>query len=215
MDIRDVSERLIRILLGQKSAFICGNEPQIIVTEDITPSETAQLENGKTLALVTTLGSMNSHSAIFARNMEIPAITGIEIRDEWNGKQAIVDGQKGILYIDPDEDTLEEYALTTGKMQEQKEALYQFQGLSDVTRSGKEIGLFANIGSESEISVALENDAKGIGLFRSEFLYLGKEHFPTEEEQYEVYKQAVQRMEGRKVIIRTMDLRQISRPPIC
>lgn len=188
MDIRDVSERLIRILLGQKSAFICGNEPQIIVTEDITPSETAQLENGKTLALVTTLGSMNSHSAIFARNMEIPAITGIEIRDEWNGKQAIVDGQKGILYIDPDEDTLEEYALTTGKMQEQKEALYQFQGLSDVTRSGKEIGLFANIGSESEISVALENDAKGIGLFRSEFLYLGKEHFPTEEEQYEVYK---------------------------
>ncbi|MCC8044290.1 MAG: phosphoenolpyruvate--protein phosphotransferase [Clostridiales bacterium] len=180
--------------------------PVILMADDLSPSETVQLDKSKILAFVTRQGSANSHTAILARTMKIPAVTGIGIQDTWAGKTAIIDGHTGIVILDPDPETLEQM---TAKMQEDEKKqllLQKFRGKETVTRSGRKIHLYANIGSVSDIAQVLENDGEGIGLFRSEFLYLEAKDYPTEEAQFTAYKMAAQKMGGKKVIIRTVDI---------
>ncbi len=205
IDIKDISERLVRILCGSDSGGELS-EPGILVAEDLAPSETVQLDKELLLAFVTHLGSSNSHTAILARTMNIPALIGVPIDEAWNGLMAIVDGYTGKLIIDPDLDVLEEYEKKQQKDLEQKALLQELKGKENVTKSGKRINLYANIGSVSDLAGVLANDAGGIGLFRSEFLYLGRDTFPTEEEQFQAYKQVAETMAGKKVIIRTLDI---------
>lgn len=205
-DIKDISERLIMMLTGEESSKTLGEEPVILVAEDLAPSETVQMDKSKLLAFVTRLGSANSHTAILARTMSIPALIGVEIKEEWNGKMAIVDGKQGKLLVDPDVSTLEHYIAEKKKEEEARELLTQLKGQPDETKDGRKIKLYANIGSVADVANVLANDAAGIGLFRSEFLYLEKEDYPTEEEQFAVYKTVAQNMAGRKVIIRTLDI---------
>ena len=206
VDVKDISERVIAVLTGAEETEGIGEEPVIVVAEDLAPSETVQMDKSKLLAFVTHLGSSNSHTAILARTMNIPALIGIEISKEWNGKMAIVDGKQGLLFVDPDVDVLEHY-MEERKMEEaQKELLLQLKGQPDITKDGKHIHLFANIGSVADVANVLANDATGIGLFRSEFLYLEKDTYPTEDEQFQVYKTVVQNMAGKKVVIRTLDI---------
>lgn len=206
VDVKDISERVISILIGNEETEGIGEEPVIVVAEDLAPSETVQMDKSKLLAFVTHLGSSNSHTAILARTMNIPALIGIEISKDWNGKMAIVDGKQGLLFVDPDVDVLEHY-MEERKMEEaQKELLLQLKGQPDITKDGKHIHLFANIGSVADVANVLANDASGIGLFRSEFLYLEKDTYPSEDEQFQVYKTVVQNMAGKKVVIRTLDI---------
>lgn len=206
VDVKDISERVISILTGNEETEGIGEEPVIVVAEDLAPSETVQMDKSKLLAFVTHLGSSNSHTAILARTMSIPALIGIEISKDWNGKMAIVDGKQGLLFVDPDVGVLEHY-MEERKMEEaQKELLLQLKGQPDITKDGKHIHLFANIGSVADVANVLANDAAGIGLFRSEFLYLEKDTYPTEDEQFQVYKTVVQNMAGKKVVIRTLDI---------
>lgn len=206
VDVKDISERVIAVLTGAEETKGIGEEPVIVVAEDLAPSETVQMDKSKLLAFVTHFGSSNSHTAILARTMNIPALIGIEISKDWNGKMAIVDGKQGLLFVDPDVDVLEHY-MEERKMEEtQKELLSQLKGQPDITKDGKHIHLFANIGSVADVANALANDAAGIGLFRSEFLYLEKDTYPTEDEQFQIYKTVVQNMAGKKVVIRTLDI---------
>ena len=207
-DIKDISERVVRNLSGCDEIDLSSGEPSIIVADDLSPSETVQMDKGKILAFVTVHGSTNSHTAILARMMNIPALIGVpmDLEKIETGMTAVVDGFQGQVIFAPDEDTC---AKTEQKIQEEQEKLnllQELKGKESVTRSGREINIYANIGSVSDIGYVLENDAGGIGLFRSEFLYLGKSSFPTEEEQYLAYKQAAQMMAGKKVIIRTLDI---------
>ena len=204
-DVKDISDRLIRILMGQTDKHDIM-EPVIIMAEDLAPSETVQMDKDNLLAFVTTLGSSNSHTAILARTMGIPALVGIPVRDEWNGKTAIVDGHSGTLIIEPDDALLAGMQAKKEEELRQKQLLAELKGKETITKSGKKINLYANIGNVSDVGVALANDAGGIGLFRSEFLYLEAQDYPTEEEQFQAYKTVAENMAGKKVIIRTLDI---------
>lgn len=207
-DIKDISERLVRNLSGQGDVDLSEIEPSVIVADDLSPSETVQMDKDKILAFVTVHGSTNSHTAILARMMNIPALIGVKMDLEafQSGMTAVVDGFQGIVTFDPDEETKVQ---TETKMQEEAEKLkllQELKGKENITLDGRKINIYANIGSVGDIGYVMENDAGGIGLFRSEFLYLGRNDFPTEEEQFQAYKQAVQMMAGKKVIIRTLDI---------
>lgn len=204
-DMKDISERVLNVLMGGVNDNT-PKEPVILIAEDLAPSETVQMDKNNLLSFVTRLGSSNSHTAILARNMDIPALIGIDIDKAWSGKQAIVDGNKGLLIIDPDSDTLSEYEAKLKEQKEEKELLKTLKGKEDVTLDGKHIKLYANIGGVGDVADVLKNDAKGIGLFRSEFLYLESDDFPTEEQQFEAYRKVAQMMAGKKVIIRTLDI---------
>lgn len=206
VDVKDISERVISILMGVNTDSAIGDEPVIVVADDLTPSETVQMDKEKLLAFVTKRGSTNSHTAILARTMSIPALVDVEIQKEWNGKVGIVDGYNGIFIVEPEETVLKEYEQKLIEDKENRELLGLLKGKENVTKSGQKIKLYANIGNVSDLGAVLKNDAGGIGLFRSEFLYLEKDHFPTEEEQFLVYKQVAETMAGKKVIIRTLDI---------
>ncbi|MGN0365621.1 MAG: phosphoenolpyruvate--protein phosphotransferase [Suilimivivens sp.] len=207
-DVKDISERLICCLKGGTSQGDVFKEPVIIVADDLAPSETVTLDKSKILAFVTVHGSTNSHTAILARTMNIPALIGAEMNlDELkSGMDALVNGFSGEFIIEPSEEIREEAKRNIQKEKEKQELLEQLKGKENVTLSGKKIKLYANIGSIGDLGYALENDAGGVGLFRSEFLYIGKNELPSEEEQFQIYKQAVQNMAGKKVIIRTLDI---------
>lgn len=205
-DIKDITERVVNILCGGANGSDIGDEPVIIVAEDLAPSETVQMDKSKLLAFVTRLGSANSHTAILARTMGIPALVGVEIDESWNGKIGVVDGYEGKFVIDPEVPVLEEYLAKKKVDDEKKKLMLELKGKENVTLSGQTIKLFANIGSPSDLGAVMDNDAGGIGLFRSEFLYLGTDDFPSEEDQFQAYKKVVETMGGKKVIIRTLDI---------
>ena len=207
-DIKDISNRLIRILEGRKETGPYSEEPVIIIADDLSPSETVQMDKEKILAFVTVHGSANSHTAILARMMNIPALIGVpmDLDRIRTGMTAVVDGFAGTVTFEPDEALCEEAKRQMEEEQEKLRLLEELKGKENITLGGRKINLYANIGSVSDIGYVLENDAGGIGLFRSEFLYLGREKLPTEEEQFQAYKQAAQMMAGKKVIIRTLDI---------
>ena len=207
-DIKDISNRLVRNLSGQEDVDFSSMEPSIIIADDLSPSETVQMDKSKILAFVTVHGSTNSHTAILARMMNIPALIGVPMNlDEIHtGQTAIVDGFKAEVVFDPTEELCRETQSRMKEEQEKAELLQTLKGKENVTLSGKKINIYANIGSVGDVGYVLENDAGGIGLFRSEFLYLGRNDFPTEEEQFQAYRQVVQTMAGKKVIIRTLDI---------
>ena len=207
-DIKDISERLVRNLSGQGDVDLSSIEPSVIVADDLSPSETVQMDKDKILAFVTVHGSTNSHTAILARMMNIPALIGVkmDLEELQTGMTAVVDGFGGKVTFEPD---AELKAQTEARMQDEEEKLkllQELKGKENITLDGRKINIYANIGSVGDIGYVMENDAGGIGLFRSEFLYLGRNDFPTEEEQFQAYKQAVQMMAGKKVIIRTLDI---------
>ena len=207
-DIKDISERLLRILYGNFDTEIQEDEPVIIVADDLAPSETVQLDKDKVLSFVTVHGSLNSHTAILARTMAIPALVGVTLPldESMDGKTGIVDGTNGKIYVDPDEDTLEQMERQMQEEQEKKKLLLTLKGKDNVTLDGQKLMLYANIGNIKDLATVLQNDAGGIGLFRSEFIYLEKDSYPTEEEQFRIYKQVAETMAGRRVIIRTLDI---------
>ena len=207
-DILDISKRLIRILMGVGDGGIDSREPVILLADDLSPSETMQMDKDKILAFVTKHGSVNSHTAILARSLNLPSLvnTGMELLQEYHGKPAVVDGFTGTLLIDPEEDVLEEMIRKKNKWIEDRKLLSSLKGKENVTRDGRKVNIYANVGNLQDVDKALENDAGGIGLFRSEFIYIGKENYPTEEEQFEIYKEAAIKMQGKKVIIRTLDI---------
>ena len=207
-DVKDISERLVRNLSGEGDNDLSSMEPSIIVADDLSPSETVQMDKEKILAFVTVHGSTNSHTAILARMMNIPALIGVpmDLNSLKTGMMAVVDGFSGQVIFEPEEDVQKE---TEKRMQEEAEKqklLEELKGKENITPDGRKINIYANIGSVGDLGYVMENDAGGIGLFRSEFLYLGRSDFPTEEEQFQAYKQAVQTMAGKKVIIRTLDI---------
>ena len=207
-DVKDISSRLIQNLLGQNEEYLADNEPTIIVAEDLSPSETVQLDKEKILGFVTVHGSTNSHTAIMARMMNIPALIGVPMKldDLHSGMLAMVDGFSGEVVFEPSEEICN---FATKRIQEEEEKaqlLKTLKGKESITADGHKINIYANIGSVSDVGYVLENDAEGIGLFRSEFLYLGRKDFPTEDEQFLAYKQVLQTMAGKKVIIRTLDI---------
>lgn len=207
-DVKDISERLVRNLSGEGDNDLSSMEPSIIVADDLSPSETVQMDKEKILAFVTVHGSTNSHTAILARMMNIPALIGVpmDLNSLKTGMMAVVDGFSGQVIFEPEEDVQKE---TEKRMQEEAEKqklLEELKGKENITLDGRKINIYANIGSVGDLGYVMENDAGGIGLFRSEFLYLGRNDFPTEEEQFQAYKQAVQTMAGKKVIIRTLDI---------
>lgn len=208
IDVKDVSERIIRILNGKSTDITLYQEPSILVAEDFTPSETLQLDKSKILAFATSKGSINSHTAILARTMNIPALIGVNINPEENldRKLAIVDGYTGRLIIDPDSEILVSMQKKQDEEREKKELLQTLKGKESITADGKKINLYSNIGNIKDLPHVLQNDAEGIGLFRSEFIFLEKKTFPSEEEQFAIYKSAVETMAPKKVIIRTLDI---------
>lgn len=205
-DIKDISNRVIRILQGRETDGPGSDEPVILVAEDLAPSETVQLDKSKVLSFVTRLGSTNSHTAILARTMNIPALIGVDYSEEMDGKMAVVDGFEGKILVEPDEDTLRQYQERKSEEENKKKLLQDLKGKENVTLDGRKIQLYANIGSVSDIASVLANDAGGIGLFRSEFLYLESDTYPTEEEQFKAYRTVAETMAGKKVIIRTLDI---------
>lgn len=207
-DVKDISERLLTILAGNGQAKQTQEEPMILAAEDLVPSETVQLDKSKVLAFVTVKGSANSHTAILARTMNIPAIVGIDLPldESMDGKTVIVNGSQGIVYVDPEPEILERMREKQREEREQRELLQSLKGKESVTADGKKIRLYANIGNSKDLALVLQNDADGIGLFRSEFIYLERETFPTEEEQFHIYKTVAETMAGKKTIIRTLDI---------
>ena len=207
-DVRDISERLLTILNGEETGAVDADEPKIIVAEDLAPSETVQLDKGKVLSFVTVKGSLNSHTAILARTMAIPALvhTSVSLESEMDGSLGIVDGANGTFYVDPDEATLAEMKKRQEEDLSRKQLLLTLKGKENVTLDGQKVMLYANIGNIKDLATVIQNDAGGIGLFRSEFIYLEKEDFPTEEEQFQIYRQVAQTMAGKRVIIRTLDI---------
>lgn len=207
-DIKDISERIISILSGNSDGAIGADEPAIIVADDLAPSETVQLDKDMVLSFVTVHGSLNSHTAILARTMAIPALVGtpLPLDETVDGKLGIVDGESGIIYVDPDEKTLEEMKKKQQEELQKKELLQSLKGKENITLDGQKIMLYANIGNIKDLATVLQNDAGGIGLFRSEFIYLESEDYPTEEEQFQIYKKVAETMAGKRVIIRTLDI---------
>ena len=207
-DVRDISERLLTVLNGEETGAVDADEPKIIVAEDLAPSETVQLDKDKVLSFVTVKGSLNSHTAILARTMAIPALvnTSVSLESEMDGRLGIVDGANGTFYVDPDEATLAEMKKRQEEDFSRKQLLLTLKGKENVTLDGQKVMLYANIGNIKDLATVIQNDAGGIGLFRSEFIYLEKEDFPTEEEQFQIYRQVAQTMAGKRVIIRTLDI---------
>ncbi|CCZ66044.1 phosphoenolpyruvate-protein phosphotransferase [Roseburia sp. CAG:50] len=207
-DIHDISERVIANLNGENKSKVVTDEPVIILADDLAPSETVQLEKDKVLSFVTVHGSVNSHTAILARTMGIPALvsTEMELTQDLDGKLAVVDGNHGTIYVDPDAETMEKMETLKKEEEEKKELLQTFKNKESITLDGKKVLTYANIGNVKDLALVLQNGAEGIGLFRSEFLYLESETYPTEEEQFEVYKKVAETMAGKRVIIRTLDI---------
>ena len=207
-DVLDISRRVAGILAGAGEEGIVSDEPVILLADDLAPSETVQIDKSRILALVTRGGSTNSHTAILARSMNIPALVqaDVELKEEYNGMLAVVDGFEGTFYIDPEASVLTELLRRKEEADKAQAELEQLKGLDNVTSDGRRINIYANIGSVEDVEKVLESDAGGIGLFRSEFIYLGREDYPTEEEQFEIYKEVLSRMGGKKVIIRTLDI---------
>ena len=207
-DVKDISERLVSVLNGASRQQMDADEPVIVMAVDLAPSETVQMDKDKVLSFVTTQGSVNSHTAILARTMSIPALIGVDmpLDAELEGKFAIVDGDNGTVYIDPSEDVLAQMQEKKEQAEEKKQLLQQLKGKETITKDGKKIKLYANIGNSKDLAMVLQNDAEGIGLFRSEFLYVEKEDYPTENEQFMVYKMVAETMAGKQVIIRTLDI---------
>ena len=205
-DVKDISNRVISILQNAENGSVTGEEPVILLADDLAPSETVQLDKSKVLSFVTRHGSTNSHTAILARTMNIPALIGIDFSEDVNGEMGIVDGYTGTLYIEPDEETMKKYEEKKAEDENKKRLLLELKGKENVTLDGKKINLYANIGGVADVANALSNDAGGIGLFRSEFLYLESEDYPTEEAQFAAYKTVAENMAGKKVIIRTLDI---------
>ena len=207
-DVKDISERVLSVLGGRATGIAASGEPVIIVADDLAPSETVQLNKDLVLSFVTVHGSVNSHTAILARTMSIPALIGtaIPLTDDIDGKVGIVDGKNGCIYVDPDEDTLGRMQQLKLEEQEKKELLHTLKGRENITIDGKKIMLYANIGNSKDLAAVLQNDAGGIGLFRSEFIYLERDTFPTEEEQFQIYRTVAETMAGKPVIIRTLDI---------
>ena len=207
-DVKDISERLISILKGSAEGKLSADEPVIVLAEDLAPSETVQMDKDKILAFVTVHGSVNSHTAILARTMSIPALvdTGLTLTEDMDGKEAIIDGFDGVIYIEPDEETSDRLLKRKKEEDEKKELLLTLKGKEDVTLDGQHIMLYANIGSTGDLAMVLKNDASGIGLFRSEFIYLESDDFPSENEQFQIYKSVAETMAGKRVIIRTLDI---------
>ena len=207
-DVKDISERLINILSGFNASSMVSDEPVIIVAEDLAPSETVQLDKDKILSFVSVKGSVNSHTAILARTMGIPALIGTPVipDNDIDGKMGIVDGNSGCLYVDPDNEKLGYYRKKRDEQLKQKELLQLLKGREDITIDGRKIKLYANIGNVKDVMTVKANDAAGIGLFRSEFIYLERDTFPTEEEQFNIYRTVAENMAGKPVIIRTLDI---------
>lgn len=207
-DVRDISERLLSILQGEASDKVSVSEPVIIVADDLAPSETVQFDKDMVLSFVTVHGSRNSHTAILARTMGIPALVGagLPLDGTVDGKTGIVDGTNGVIYVEPDEETLSRLQKAGEEEQEKKAILHTLKGKENITLDGKGILLYANIGNIKELATVLQNDAGGIGLFRSEFIYLEREDFPTEEEQFWIYRTVAETMGKKRVIIRTLDI---------
>ena len=207
-DVKDISARVVKILTGAGESGLVTDKPVILASDDLAPSETVQLNKDMVLSFVTQGGSTNSHTAILAKTMNIPAIIGIgdALDEKYEGKEAIVDGANGCLIIEPDEETMKEYQAKKQEYLAQQELLQQFRGKETVSLDGQKVKLYANIGNASDIGVVIKNDAAGIGLFRSEFLYLENDNFPTEEEQFKVYKYVAETMGQKQVIIRTLDI---------
>lgn len=205
-DVKDISNRVITILQGEEEGAMTGDEPFILLADDLAPSETVQLDKSKVLSFVTRHGSTNSHTAILARTMNIPALIGVDFDDAVDGKMGIVDGYTGTFYVDPDEKTMAQYEAKKAEDENKKRLLLELKGKENVTLDGKKINLYANIGGVADVANALSNDAGGIGLFRSEFLYLESEDYPTEDAQFAAYKTVAENMAGKKVIIRTLDI---------
>lgn len=205
-DVRDISNRLIKILQGASESLLMHDEPVIILAEDLAPSETVQMDKSRVLSFVTREGSSNSHTAILARTMNIPALIQVKYDEVTDGKLAIVDGYQGVLYVEPDEKLLAVYKEKQEKDRQKQALLKDLKGKENITRSGRKIDIFANIANVSDAANALDNDAGGIGLFRSEFLYLEKNDYPDEEEQFNAYRTVAETMAGKHVIIRTLDI---------
>lgn len=207
-DVKDISERILTVLKGGNKRKLHMEEPMILVAEDLAPSETVQLEKDKILAFVTVRGSLNSHTAILARTMGIPALVGtsMPLEESLDGKLAAVDGNQGCFYVEPNDETLRVMEEKAAKERENRELLMALKGKESISLDGKKVLTYANIGNSKDLAVVLQNDAEGIGLFRSEFLYLEKNTYPTEEEQFKVYKMVAETMAGRRVIIRTLDI---------
>lgn len=207
-DVKDISERLITVLSGGASGGIQSEEPVIVLADDLAPSETVQMDKDKVLSFVTVHGSLNSHTAILARTMGIPALIGTDIplNETVDGKMAVVDGAKGCIYVEPDEETMAQMQEMKRQEEEQKELLQSLKGKENVTKDGQKVMLYANIGNMKDLATVIQNDAGGIGLFRSEFIYLESEDFPSEEEQFQIYKKVAETMAGKRVIIRTLDI---------
>ena len=207
-DVRDVSKRLLKILTDSLENVVSFNEPSIIAADDLAPSETVQLDKNKVLGFVTMRGSSSSHTAILARTMNIPAIIGVgsQLKDEFDGCEAIIDGYAGDVYINPDHDTIQKMREKQEAKERQAALLLELKGRENITVDGRHIEIFANIGNSSDVGAVLQNDAGGIGLFRSEFLYLENDDYPSEDQQFAVYKDVAEKMSGKKVIIRTLDI---------
>lgn len=207
-DVKDISERLITVLSGGASGGIQSEEPVIILADDLAPSETVQMDKDKVLSFVTVHGSLNSHTAILARTMSIPALVGADIplEESLDGKMAVVDGANGCIYVEPDEETMAKLRERKHQEEEQNKLLQTLKGKANITKDGQEVMLYANIGNIKDLATVIQNDAGGIGLFRSEFIYLESDDFPTEEEQFQIYKQVAETMAGKRVIIRTLDI---------
>lgn len=205
-DVRDISNRVIHILQGGEDSLGLGDEPVIILAEDLAPSETVQLDKSKVLSFVTRKGSTNSHTAILARTMNIPALIGVDYPEDAEGHMAIVDGKAGVYILDPSLDELDYYRELQKEEQEKARLLQELRGKENVTKGGKKIALYANIGGVGDVASVMANDAGGIGLFRSEFLYLETEDYPTEEQQFKAYRTVAENMAGKKIIIRTLDI---------
>ena len=207
-DVKDVSKRLLKILSDSLENVVSFNEPSIIAADDLAPSETVQLDKNKVLGFVTMRGSSSSHTAILARTMNIPAIIGLgsQLKDEFDGCEAIIDGYAGDLYVNPDHRTIQKMKEKQKSKEKQAALLMELKGKDNITVDGRQVDIFANIGNSSDIGAVLQNDAGGIGLFRSEFLYLENNDYPTEDQQFAVYKDVAEKMSGKKVVIRTLDI---------
>ena len=205
-DVKDISRRVVNILTGQSDAAMQDDQPAILVADDLTPSETVQLDKSKLLGFITRYGSSNSHTAILARTMNIPALIGVDFDESWDGQLAVLDGYNHCVYIDPAAELLSAMEEKRKTDLKQESLLQGLKKKPNVTLDGKEIKVYANIGNAGDVGLVLQNDAQGIGLFRSEFIYLDSQDFPTEDQQFMLYKRVVETMAGKKVIIRTLDI---------
>lgn len=205
-DIKDISDRLIDVLLEKHESSLNFDTPCIIVADDLTPSETVQMDKSKILGFITRKGSVNSHTSILARTMGVPAIVSVQLPAKVNNLKAIIDGLDGIFIISPTSEKIVEAKKKISEENKQKKFLAKYKGKETITKSGQKVNLYANIGSVSDIASVLANDAEGIGLFRSEFIYLEHTSYPTEETQFQIYKKVAEMMAGKKVIIRTLDI---------